>query len=359
MGAMRSQALLPLLWLFCSSAAPALAAPKAKAPAQAQDAAAAATKEQAKKLFEKGMLLYDLRKFDQAIEQFDQAYQLYPQPAFLYNIAQAHRLAGRRDEAIGFYQSYLRRLPDAPNRVEVEGHIALLTKEGAKAGPGPGTPPGTSPGPAPLKPPPPPAPYPEARTKQTFLTRIKAPPPDGQMYALTGTGSRTFMGFSLYGVALYVEEEPARRAYPRLVTQAGGTDVAQLTALDLAQTFIVLGEFGKMAVMRFTRDISASRIRDSYKDMLKDNLSSKAPEALRRSTEAFVALFDRDMKKGEELLLRSSRQGQIFVTAGGTTRIGPTDPRLVLDLWNCWLGKKPVSEELKRDLVRRISGLGL
>jgi tetratricopeptide (TPR) repeat protein len=354
---MRSQALLPLLWLFCSSAgAPALAAGKGKA--QEAAAAAAASKEQAKKLFEKGMLLYDLRKFDQAIEQFDQAYQLYPQPAFLYNIAQAHRLAGRGREAIGFYQNYLRRMPDAPNRAEVEGHIAALTKEAA-AGSAPGARAAEPPSGPPLRPPPAPAPYPEARTGQTFLTRVKAPPPDGQMYALTGTGARTYMGFSLYGVGLYVEEEPARRAYPRLVTQAGGTDLLQLTALDLAQTFIVLGEFGKMAVMRFTRDISAARIRDSYKDMLKDNLSSKAPEALRRSTEAFVALFDRDMKKGEELILRTSRQGQIFVTAGGTTRTGPTDPRLVLDLWNCWLGKKPVSEELKRDLVRRISGLGL
>jgi tetratricopeptide (TPR) repeat protein len=313
--------------------------------------AAAAGEPSAKELWERGMVLYDLRKFDEAIRQFEQAYEKSPQPAFLYNIAQAHRQAGRPAEAIAFYKNYLRRLPKAPNREEVEAWIASLEKLPQR----PATPAPETPKEPPLRPLPPPAPYPEPRSGHSFptiLTEREVP------YILTGVGARSYMGFLIYGVGLYVEADPARRAYPRLVQQAGGTELSQLTSLDLAQSFIVMGEFGKLAVMHFARNVSAKSIRDSYRDMLKDNLKDATPAALRDQTEKFVALFQRDMKAGEELRLHTTARGEISVTAGGQRLTGPTSPRLVLDLWNCWLGKRPVSQDLKQSLVRRITALG-
>ena len=51
-------------------------------------------KQKVKKLFEDGMVQYDLRRFDVAITLFEKAFETRPDPVFLYNIAQAHRMAG-------------------------------------------------------------------------------------------------------------------------------------------------------------------------------------------------------------------------------------------------------------------------
>ena len=75
---------------------------------------------------DKGRRLYDLRRYDPAIKEFEQAYQLDNDPAHLYNIAQAHRLANHIPEAIAAYEAYLDRLPTAPNRPDIERRIAEL-----------------------------------------------------------------------------------------------------------------------------------------------------------------------------------------------------------------------------------------
>jgi hypothetical protein len=79
---------------------------------------------------EKGRRFYDLRRWDQAIKEFEAAYHLDSDPAHLYNIAQAHRMASHIPQAIELYQSYLSRFPNAPNRADVERRIAELKESG-------------------------------------------------------------------------------------------------------------------------------------------------------------------------------------------------------------------------------------
>lgn len=104
-------------------AGPALA----QAQAQGDDAQAAKVK------FESGARHFDLSEYQEALADFKDAYRLKPDPAFLYNIAQCHRRLGQTEDAIAFYQSYLRRAPDAKNRDEVERRIHEL--EGLRAAP--------------------------------------------------------------------------------------------------------------------------------------------------------------------------------------------------------------------------------
>jgi tetratricopeptide (TPR) repeat protein len=80
----------------------------------------------AKARYESGVRHFDLSEYDQALGDFKEAYRNKPDPVFLYNIAQCHRKLGHTDDAITFYQSYLRRAPDAKNRDEVERRIAEL-----------------------------------------------------------------------------------------------------------------------------------------------------------------------------------------------------------------------------------------
>ena len=104
------------------------------APARADDA------QRAKELFQEGTRYFDLGHFDKAIDAWQSGYRQKADPVFLYNIAQAYRLAGDANKAIFFYRGYLRNSPKAHNRPEVEVKIQQLQKQLAdepqgKAGP--------------------------------------------------------------------------------------------------------------------------------------------------------------------------------------------------------------------------------
>ncbi len=103
----------PLVWAQQSPAA----APQAADPRAAE----------AKQRYENGMAHFNLEEWDAAIDEWKSGYRAKPVPQFLYNIAQAYRLSKHYDEALSFYQRYLRAEPKAPNRLEVEGHITKLT----------------------------------------------------------------------------------------------------------------------------------------------------------------------------------------------------------------------------------------
>jgi tetratricopeptide (TPR) repeat protein len=95
------------------------------APAAAEDRALA------RQAYSEGTKFYDLNQFAEALEAFKRAYWNYEEPVFLFNIAQCHRALGHKSDALGFYRSYLRKAPDAPNRDDVQRIITDL--EGAIA----------------------------------------------------------------------------------------------------------------------------------------------------------------------------------------------------------------------------------
>lgn len=80
----------------------------------------------AKEHFLNGKKLYDLGKFADAAAEYELAYQAKDDPALLFNIGQAYRLAGNLPKAILAYKAYLRNTPDATNREEVENRIREL-----------------------------------------------------------------------------------------------------------------------------------------------------------------------------------------------------------------------------------------
>jgi tetratricopeptide (TPR) repeat protein len=110
------------LWTTVVLALLALAAP---ARAQESDERARST---ARAHFTRGNSFFDLGRYDEAIAEYEAAYQAKNDPALLYNIAQAHRLAGHAAAALRLYKAYLARRPDAPNRREVEAKIATLER---------------------------------------------------------------------------------------------------------------------------------------------------------------------------------------------------------------------------------------
>lgn len=57
--------------------------------------------------FERAQRAYDLGRFETAIVHYSRAYEAMPLPAFLFNIAQCHRLLGEHAQAAFFYRRYL------------------------------------------------------------------------------------------------------------------------------------------------------------------------------------------------------------------------------------------------------------
>lgn len=124
--------------------------------ARAQDKAGDA-KAAAKEHYNRGTSFYDLQRYDEAAKEFEAAYQLKNDPAFLFNLAQSYRMAGNHERAATFYKTYLRYVPKAPNRADIEEKIKaeeqLAAKGPSTTPPPPGT--GTTPPPGTGNTPPP------------------------------------------------------------------------------------------------------------------------------------------------------------------------------------------------------------
>ncbi len=79
--------------------------------------------------YERGLQHFNLREYDWAIAELKESYRLVPAPLLLFNIAQAHRLNGDHKEALGYYRTYLRELPKAPNAADVRELIFELEQQ--------------------------------------------------------------------------------------------------------------------------------------------------------------------------------------------------------------------------------------
>ncbi len=109
------------------------------APARAADPRTEAAREHSRQ----GDAYYKLEKYSNAIGEYEQAYLSKPDPSFLFNIAQCHRLMGQGAEAVNFYRRFLNDAPpNAPSRAVAEKHIRDLddSAKSATAEPPPTTP---------------------------------------------------------------------------------------------------------------------------------------------------------------------------------------------------------------------------
>lgn len=82
--------------------------------------------EQARVHFQRGTNAFDLGRYDEAIREYEAAYSHERDPALLYNIAQAARLAGHDERALRLYKAYLQAAPSSLERTEVMRFIARL-----------------------------------------------------------------------------------------------------------------------------------------------------------------------------------------------------------------------------------------
>ena len=132
MSAIRYALFLCALGCPLSTAATALAEPAPKKPAASAEAKPdlgepeAVAKARAQLLFEKGVTAYREGRFYDAVDIFLETNRLYPDPKLSYNVGKSFEGMGNQPGALRYYREYLRRLPDAPDAREVEGHVHQL-----------------------------------------------------------------------------------------------------------------------------------------------------------------------------------------------------------------------------------------
>jgi tetratricopeptide (TPR) repeat protein len=103
----------------------AIAVPATARVAHAEDA----TERAAKRHYDRGKKLFDLQKFQEALDEFQKAYDATPIPDFLFNIGQCHRNLGDYQAAIFSFKKFLKLDPEAPNREQVEQLIDDLQRK--------------------------------------------------------------------------------------------------------------------------------------------------------------------------------------------------------------------------------------
>ncbi len=102
-----------VLRFLLAVAAPAVLLQLATAHAQSAPPDKAKLKA-AKSYTDAGLAAQDAGDHDTAITFYSKAYELVPHPVLLFNIAQAHRLAGRADQAAELYRKFLATTPPGP-----------------------------------------------------------------------------------------------------------------------------------------------------------------------------------------------------------------------------------------------------
>jgi tetratricopeptide (TPR) repeat protein len=85
--------------------------------------------QEAKNHYRKGTAAYALGRYSEAAGEYEAAFELAPDPALLYNAAQAHRVAGEKQRALTLYQNYVRVYgSEASNVDDVKRIIAELKR---------------------------------------------------------------------------------------------------------------------------------------------------------------------------------------------------------------------------------------
>jgi len=96
--------------------------------------------------YEKGRSYFQVGEYRKALEEFQAAHVEQNDVAYVYNVAECHRLLGESKDALVFYRRFIRMAPaDHPSRPDAERRIAELEPATAASAPPPAPPPAAAP----------------------------------------------------------------------------------------------------------------------------------------------------------------------------------------------------------------------
>ena len=88
-------------------------------------AAGASAARDARRIYDEATAAFGLGRYAEAAEKYEAAFAIRPDPALLYNAAQAYRLAGNKQRALELYRNYVRLYPDGTNATDARTHVEV------------------------------------------------------------------------------------------------------------------------------------------------------------------------------------------------------------------------------------------
>jgi len=160
---------------------------------------------------------------------------------------------------------------------------------------------------------------------------VKFATKDGDTILLgAGVRTKTVLRVKVYAAGLYVAD--AAVAGP-LKGKPGTPDLYKE---------LVNGDFKKMIVMKFVRDVSTDQIRDAFHESLKGA----------GAVDQWINYFT-GVKSGQEFVIAWVPGTGVETKVAGTDKPAINDKTLAAAIFGIWLGEKPIQEDLKKDLVSR------
>ncbi len=157
---------------------------------------------------------------------------------------------------------------------------------------------------------------------------------------LLGVGLRVkkilFIRAKVYAVGLYVSDEALKG--PLLAYKGKESSPAFFDELTS-------GDFEKRLVLKFVRDVGASRVQSS----MREALAERTDKTL---LDRFVSYFP-EVKDGEECVLHWAQGGILQTTMVGAVKPPIESKAFSTALFGLYVGAQPLQEDIKQGLVSR------
>lgn len=200
----------------------------------------------------------------------------------------------------------------------------------------------------------------EDSTELMFEKKIKFTTDDDMDMFCIGTGVRKKAIFRVYGAAVYVEKEGAKKALAAYLPKVKPEDMEDFGE-DMAENMkfwndFINGEFHKVIVMRFVRDVGGEKIIGAFEDGFEENLKDNSAEAKKAKAE-FLKLFTDEIIEGQDMTLRFAPDGTVHVDYAGKYRGSIKNKAVAKSLLTTWFGDDPISDDIKEGGIEHIYDL--
>ncbi len=155
---------------------------------------------------------------------------------------------------------------------------------------------------------------------------------------LLGAGLRVkkmVFTFKAYAVAFYVDDAALTGPLAAYKGKPVSPDLYQL---------LQTGDFRKEVVLKFLRNLGASRIQGA----MRESLAGADPKLL----DQFVSYFP-EVKEGEECVLRWAPGGTLESIMAGQAKPPIANKAFAEKLFSLYLGPTPIQDDIKADVVAR------
>jgi hypothetical protein len=157
---------------------------------------------------------------------------------------------------------------------------------------------------------------------------------------LLGTGLRvkkiTFIKVKVYATGFYVDKS----AVDGLLAPFKGKP-----ASDELRTVLQTGDFAKMLVLHFVRNVGAGKIQDAMRDALEEGTDPKV-------LEQFISYFP-EVKDGQRCTFRWVPGGTVETVMAGEEKPPITDAAFAAKLFGLYVGPEPLQDDFKAGFVAR------